>query len=223
MSRDARTADAVTTYPTQDGVNPSGSAATPLIVTVGGFDAAMAATIAAAIVAATVTVRFRERYASPAPGATIHALVASGAAVSVASAFTQMIPATNARISRSGAGNPTVYTVTGTRFGVAQTETINSNGASDVEGVKVFDTITAWSSDVDPGVSSTLKTGVIIGLAQVCTAIDFFGVAATAAANAVAEAATLNAAKDGFTPTTAPDGTKVFDIRYKAVIHPAAA
>lgn len=152
----------------------------------------------------------------PAPGATIHASIAGGAALNVSTAFTRMIPATNIRLSRGAAGVATVYTITGTRFGVAQTETIDSNGASDVEGVKVFDTVTNIASDVDPTTTTTVKTGVILGLAGVATHLDYLAVAATSGANAVAETGTLNAAKDGVTPTTAPDGTKVFHFRYLA-------
>lgn len=162
---------------------------------------------------------FSERMVPPAPGATIHSAISGGGALNVSSGFTQMIPATNIRLSRSGAGVATVYTVTGTRFGSAQTENINSNGASDVEGVKIFDTVTSITSDVDPTVTTTVKTGVILGTAQTFDSIDFLGVGANGA-NGVAETATANAAKDGFTPTTAPDGSKVFQIRYKAT--PAA-
>ena len=169
-----------------------------------------------AINAATVTMRMYERFVSPAPGATIHASIAAGAPLNVTTAFTQIIEPTNVRLSRGGAGAVTHYTVTGTRFGVAQVEIIASNGASDVEGVKIFDTITLLTSDVDPTVTTTVKTGVILGLANVAVSIDFMGTAATSGSNAVAEVATLNAAKDGFTPTTTPDGTKVQVIRYLA-------
>ncbi len=197
---------------TSDGETPVGTEANPMVVEFGAD--------ALAALASQYAISFRviERIIAPAPGATVHALVSSGAPVSVATAFTQMITPTNARISRSGAGVATVYTVVGTRFGIAQTEDIASNGASDVEGVKVFDVITAWSSDVDPEVNSTLKTGVILGLAQTCVSIDYLGLGATIGANAVAEVGTLNAAKDGFTPTTAPNGTKQHVIRYLVTV-----
>jgi hypothetical protein len=169
---------------------------------------------ALSVTSAAKVLRMFERLVPPAPGATIHASMAAGGALNVSTAFTQMIPATNIRLSRGGAGVATVYTVTGQRFGSSQTETINSNGATDVEGVKIFDTVTLITSDVDPTVTTTMKTGVIIGLPQTATAIDFLGVGASGA-NGVAETGTLNTAKDGFTPTTAPDGSKVFQIRYQ--------
>ncbi len=218
-----RLKDAEMVFNTPDGVNPLGSVAVPFQVTVGGFDTAMASTIAAKINLASVSMRLLERFSSPAPGATIHASMASGAALNVITAFTRMVPASNIRLSRGGAGVATVYTITGTRFGNAQTETINSNGASDVEGLKIFDTVTGITSDVDPTVTTTMKTGVMLGLAQTCVSIDFLAVSATAAANGVTETVTINAAKDGFTPTTAPDGTKVFTIRYLVTVAPVAA
>jgi hypothetical protein len=200
------------TIPSVDGVGPVGTQATPFYVSFA------TAPMNVAINASSVTLRLSERYVAPAPGATIHAAIAAGAPLNVGTAFTQMIPPTNIRLSRGGAGVPTVYTVTGTRFGAAQSEVVNSNGAADVEGVKIFDTTTQITSDVDPTVTTTVKTGVILGLAQTCVSIDFLGVGATQGANAVAEAAALNAAKDGFTPTTAPDGTKCHIVRYKATI-----
>jgi len=159
------------------------------------------------------SLRGHERLVPPAPGTQIHASMAGGAALNVSTAFTRIMPASNIRLSRGAAGNATVYTVTGTRFGSAQTETINSNGASDVEGNKIFDTVTQITSDVDPGTTTTMKSGVIVGLDRVAVAIEFLAVG-TSDANGVVETGTLNSAKDGFTPTTAPDGSKVFHIRY---------
>lgn len=159
------------------------------------------------------SLRVTERLVPAAPATQIHASMASGAALNVTTAFTRILPATNIRLSRGGAGVATVYTVTGTRFGQTQTETINSNGASDVEGVKIFDTVTSITSNVDPTVTTTMKAGVIVGLAAVAAAIDFLAVG-TSDVNGVVEAATLNAAKDGFTPTTAPDAAKIFQVRY---------
>jgi hypothetical protein len=155
-----------------------------------------------------------ERIVPPAPGATIHASIAAGAPLNVSSAFTQMLPGTNIRLSRGGAGSATVYTVTGTRFGAVQTEIINSNGASDVEGVKIFDTVTNLASDVDPGTTTVVKTGLIIGTAMTFASIRYLGVGANGA-NGVVETATATAAKDGFTPTSTPDGSKVFQIYYQ--------
>lgn len=162
---------------------------------------------------ADAAIRTAERLVPAAPATTIHSSMAAGGALNVSTAFTRILPATNIRLSRGGAGVATVYTVTGTRFGQVQTETINSNGASDVEGVKIFDTVTLITSNVDPTVTTTMKAGVMVGLAGTAGAIDFLAVG-TSDVNGVVEAATLNAAKDGFTPTTAPDAAKIFQIRY---------
>jgi hypothetical protein len=155
-----------------------------------------------------------ERMVPDAPGATVHASMAGGGALNVSTAFTQHDPPKNMRISRSGVGALTVYTVTGTRLGAAQTENITSNGASDVEGVKIFDTVTLITSDVDPTVNTTLKTGLIIGLQGVVTALDYMSVASAVGTTGVIESGTLNAAKDGVTPTSTPDGTKLFAFHY---------
>lgn len=189
----------VAVIPTADGQNAmGGGAGTPIFVSM-----------------VNTKVRMTERIVSPAPGATIHASIAAGAPLAVSTAFTQIQTPTNARLSRGGAGVLTNYTVTGTRFGVVQSEIIVSNGASDVEGLKIFDTITSLASDVDPTVTTTVKTGLQIGLSNVVDAIEQSGTAATPGANAATEVFTLNAAKDGFTPTTTPDGTKMQFVRYR--------
>lgn len=184
-----------------------------LITSVADPVSAQDADTLAARKAAIAGIRISEYILAPAPGATIHASMAGGAALNVSTAFTRMIPATNIRLSRDGAGDPTIYTVSGTRFGAVISETINSDGANDVEGVKIFDTVTAITSDVDPVAATVMKTGVILGTANKFTSIDYLGVGA-AGANGVSETATANAGKDGFTPTTAPNGSKVMQVRY---------
>lgn len=157
--------------------------------------------------------RHHERLVPVAPGTQIHAAIAAGSALNVSTAFTRIMPATNIRLSRGGAGVATNYTVTGTRFGQVISEVIASNGASDVEGVKIFDTVTSITSNVDPTVTTTVKSGVMVGLDRVAVAIEFLAVG-TSDSNGVVETGTLNAGLDGFTPTTAPDGLKIFHIRY---------
>jgi len=89
----------------------------------------------------------------------VHTDDAGGAAVDLSSAFT--MPATNGNVGYSllvtlgGSGVETVYTITGTRDGVAHTGTGTiavSGGTAEINTTDGYgwDTITAIESDVDP-------------------------------------------------------------------------
>jgi hypothetical protein len=81
-------------------------------------------------------------------------------------------------------------------------------------GVKVWDTMTSVTSDVDPDCATDFITNDLIGLQTTAVAIDRAGCAASAVANYVVEAATLNTLKDAVTFTTATNGAKYFRVQY---------
>lgn len=89
-----------------------------------------------------------------------HAQYAAGAPIADAvGPFTVTSPLRTVQIvlGAGGAGS-VVYTVTGTyQDGTAQTETITATGAGTYEGVKLWQTITAFSSDINPGGTTNLN------------------------------------------------------------------
>lgn len=68
-------------------------------------------------------------------------------------------PLRTVRVVLAGGGSvATSYTVTGTdQGGVAQSEVIAATGAGTFEGAKTWQTITAFSSDVNPGGTTDLR------------------------------------------------------------------
>lgn len=67
-------------------------------------------------------------------------------------------PRTMRIVLGSGGANPTVFTVTGTDpDGTAITETITAAGAGTYEGARLFQTVTAFASDVNPGGTTDLR------------------------------------------------------------------
>lgn len=90
----------------------------------------------------------------------VHAQYAAGAPIADAvGPFTVTNALRTVRVVQAGGGSvATVYTITGTdQGGNAQTETITTaGGAATTEGVKMWQTITAFSSDVNPGGTTDL-------------------------------------------------------------------
>lgn len=158
-------------------------------------------------------IRQQEEHILSNVGTAIHAQFAAGAALNASSGFTNPGVPRCVQIARGGAGNVTVYTVTGTDItGAALVETINSNGASTVQGTRAFLTITAFSSDVDPGVTTDLQTGKGFGLAAPFSDLDRLAVDDT-----IEAAASSHATTGTVVPTTAPNGTRRFVIRYRVL------
>jgi hypothetical protein len=83
-----------------------------------------------------------------------HAQHAGGAAIAWTSGFTQYQTPTRLPQIVLGAGgaNPTVYTITGTDIytGAVITENVTAAGAGTYSATQPYETITAFSSDVDP-------------------------------------------------------------------------
>lgn len=147
-----------------------------------------------------------------APGTNYVAQYTAGAAINdTTGPFTQMVPPRTVQIARGGAGVATVYTITGTDCdGNVLTETINSNGATTVQGTRAFATITGVSSDVDPTVTTDVQTGKGFGLGCAASDIDAVGL------NGALEAPDSSHAATGtVVPATAPNGTRLFTVDYR--------
>lgn len=145
-----------------------------------------------------------------APGVGIHAAVQEGAANAFAGAITNPATPKNAQaVFAAGWQGGDIY-LTGTdQFGRAQTETIADAAGTTVQGVKIWRTITAISKETVAGTTDTvtLQTGTKIGIPVPLK--NAFGLELVAG---VAELATWCATYHGFTPTTAPDGSRDFTI-----------
>ena len=152
--------------------------------------------------------------AVPAAGTNYHASYAAGAPLADATGpFTRFVPPRTVQIARGGAGNATVYTITGTDpNGGVITENINSNGASTVQGVQAYTTITAISSDVNPGVTTTFQTGAGFGIGVVVSDIDACGID-----GALEGAGTKTAATGTYIPSTAPNGAHHYTVAYRVL------
>ncbi len=146
-----------------------------------------------------------------APGATIHAQFAAGAPIMANAGFTVPYPRRTCRVVVGAMGVAVNYTVTGTDIaGNPLNEVIHVGaGGGSVDGLKAFETIATFASDVDPQDTTDLKAGKGFAVAEPFTALDVLGV------NDVVEAAdNVQAAVATITPHTAPDGAKVFSARY---------
>lgn len=93
---------------------------------------------------------------------TWHALVAPGAALDVAAAFSN--PSADAcdripQVLAAAGGVPFSCTLTGTWNGAAQTDTFACATNATTKATKPFDTITRWQTDVDPQSNVTLQAG----------------------------------------------------------------
>lgn len=151
----------------------------------------------------------------PAKGVSVHAQVAAGAAVNVSTAFTVPYPRRALEIVLGATSVPSVvYTVKGTRVdGVAQTLTCTAAGAGTYEvgdGAQPFETVTSLTSDIDPGGTTDLKTADGFGVGE-----PFVGTPVVSADGVVdATPTALNAAWGGVKPTTIPNGTHAYGVRY---------
>jgi hypothetical protein len=147
--------------------------------------------------------------ALPAP-VNIHAQFAAGAAINANSGFTVPFPRRTCRVVVGAMGVEVNFTVTGTDItGAPLTEPIHvAAGGGTVDGTKAFESITSFVSDVDPGDTVDLKTGKGFAVSAPFAALDVLSV------DGAVETATSVAAQGTVTPTSTPDGTKVFAVRY---------
>jgi hypothetical protein len=152
-----------------------------------------------------------------APGGNYHAQFAAGAPIDHAIAGGEQliinVPSRTVQIARGGAGNATVYTIDGTADdGTTIQDILNSAGAATIQGAKAFATITRIRSDVNPGVTTDLQVGNGFGLGGPVSNIDLLG-----CAGAKDTIVSSDVATGTVVPTTVPDGTKTFDVRYRVV------
>lgn len=103
---------------------------------------------------------------------------AAGAPINSAGPFTAFSPIRIPQIVLGVGGVATTYTITGTDFyGNAQSENVVAGGAGTYQATKAYATITAFSSNVNPGGTTDLQTrdtmvgiasrGIVIGAAGV--------------------------------------------------------
>lgn len=145
-------------------------------------------------------------------GALLHAQVAAGAPLNVTADFTPQLPARTCQIILGvGGANPVTYTITGLGMdGMVQTDTIVATGAGTYQGTMAFTSITSLTSDVNPGGTTDLGTGVGFGLPNaggIIYSIDTLAVLGVIEAGVVKNPVTATVV-----PTTAPNNTRVFTV-----------
>jgi hypothetical protein len=153
-----------------------------------------------------------------APGVAIIAQYAAGAPINdPVGPFLTQIPARTCRVVLGvGGANPVVYTITGrTVFGGDPvTDVITATGPGTYEGDVAYDEILSFTSDVDPGGTTDLQTGKGFSLGPQ-SGLSGGIIQSTIGVDGVKESATV---AEGITatvvPVTAPDGARVFTIRY---------
>lgn len=158
----------------------------------------------------TTTLAFVLSHKLATAGVNIVAQYASGAALNdAAGPFVCQLPVRSVRLVLGvGGANPVAVTVEGTINGATISETISCTGAGTYEGTKLFDTITKVRSNIDPGGTLDVRTGLLAGLGFACASIDLLS------CDGVLEAIpTKDIATGMFKTTTAPNGTRVFTVR----------
>jgi hypothetical protein len=152
-----------------------------------------------------------------APGVSLLAPIAAGAPLNNNGPFAVVRPARVARITLGvGGANPVVYTVTGFDvFGETITEQITATGPGTYEGLKAFDTVQNVSSDVNPGGTTTIATGIGFsfgpwtGLDSITDDVGVDGV--------LENLDSFDEATATVVPSTVPDGMHVYTIRFTCV------
>lgn len=155
-----------------------------------------------------------------APGVALLAPIAAGAPLNNNGPFAVVRPARVVRITLGvGGANPVVYTITGYDvFGDPITQQITATGPGTYEGTKAIDTIQNVSSDVNPGGTTTVATGVGFsfgpwtGLDSITDDVGVDGV--------LENLDSFDEATATVVPSTAPDGTHVYTIRFACVTTP---
>lgn len=152
-----------------------------------------------------------------APGAAVHAQYAAGAPINdLVGPFLTQIPARTCRVVLGVGGVNPVYTITGrTVFGGDPvTDVITATGAGTYEGDVAYDEIISFVSDIDPGGTTDLQTGKGFSLGPQ-SGLSGGIVQSTIGVNGVKEIATVaEEITATVVPVTAPNGSRVFTIRY---------
>jgi hypothetical protein len=142
--------------------------------------------------------------------ADVHANLAGNAAVAFPGPFTSPVSPRNLRLTFAASYDGGNVTVTGTdQNGDVISEVFTGTAASTQVGVKVFKTVTAAVRSAVGATANvcSIGTGDKIGVGA---GIDLAAGAAMLMVGATAEAVTLDATYDGFTPTTVPSATTYF-------------
>jgi hypothetical protein len=127
--------------------------------------------------------------------------------------FSQFVPPRTVRIVRGGAGVPTVYTIDGLdQDGNPLQDVITTPGAGTVEGVRAFASLTRVRSDVDPTVTTDVKTGNGFGLNVAASEIDQVGLD-----GAVEGYSSIHPASGTVVPGTAPNDTHLYTVQYRVL------
>jgi hypothetical protein len=146
----------------------------------------------------------------PAP-ANLHAQIAAGAPLNITDGWLPMpVPSRAPRISMGPGTVPCVLTLTGKRFGVTKQIVFNVTGEGDYDADIVLDENTSLVSNIDPGGTVDVKTGLGWGLPNPANdaeqyAID--GVAGTPNLDWLTGSVRIS-------PASPPDGVKAYVITY---------
>lgn len=147
----------------------------------------------------------------PAP-ANLHTQFTSGAAINASSGFSMPDPSRTVQVVVGASGVACTFTVTGLRFGAVQTEAIVGTGAGTFQGTKAFDSITSFTSSVDPADTVDLKSGSGVGLPEA-----FDGSLVRYSVDGVDTAITGSDGPSGtvlINPSSPPNGARDYAITY---------
>lgn len=147
-----------------------------------------------------------------APGTNIVSQYAAGAIINdTTGPFVMTLPTRTIRcVLGVGGANPVSVTITGTDYaGNPLTETIVCTGAGTYEGEKAFDAVSKVQTNVDPGGTLDVRTGLGVGLGVPMTALVGMSVDGT-----VESAASVDVNSATVVPTTTPNSSKVFAFLY---------
>lgn len=144
-----------------------------------------------------------------ASGTAVHAALAGNAAVAFPGPFTNPDVPCNVTAVFAGSYDGGDITITGTdQFGAPQTETIAANAGSTVAGNKIFATVTSAVRSTVGGTANTvsLGRGTKLGFKDQLSSVVVFVDGAVEAPSAI------DYTRYSFTPTTAPNGSHVYQI-----------
>lgn len=151
-----------------------------------------------------------------APATVLAAALLSGGLSSLA-ALARNITFTTA--GGTPADAPPTVVITGTRAGVAQTETVTlAQTAATATGVKLFNTITSIVYAAADGTGATVSIGIGDALPLTKTPKARAGLAKALteiAIGAVVTTGTISASNKSYTPASSPDGTKDYAVYYE--------
>jgi hypothetical protein len=119
----------------------------------------------------------------------------------------------------TAADAPATAVITGTRNGVAQTETVNlAQTAATATGVKLWSTITSIAYAAADGTGATVSIGIGDALPLTKTPKSRAGLVSAVreiAIGVVVTTGTLSATNKSYTPASSPDGAKDYAVYYE--------